>query len=223
MGHGPTSFPSGHTEPGCLPPAHQAGVSLHQEVRHISASEVLDHLPQASHGLWWWRPPSSHWAVRQQAAYSRLAALAGWGRRLWSPVAAGQDAGHIRRDLRDGEVAGHGVCALESPVESGRAVGAGRGCEQTQTPHPNKAMEACSPQPEGDKGKGTRRETEAEPGGKLRECRGGGVGDRQGKLLGLASPGSSALHTGVLQPSLPQQSLQQLHPVGVPRGVLTVE
>lgn len=53
--------------------------------------------------------------------------------------------------------------------------------------------------------------------------RGGGVGDRQGKLLGLASPGSSALHTGVLQPGLPQQGLQQLHPVGVPRGVLTVE
>lgn len=57
-----------------------------------------------------------------------MAALAGWGWRLWSPVAAGQDAGHIRRDLRDGKVAGQGVCALESPVESGRAVGAGRGC-----------------------------------------------------------------------------------------------
>lgn len=122
-----TRLGSGHTESGYSPPAHQAGVSLHQEVGHIPASEVLDHLPQASHGLWWRQPPSSHWAVRQQAAHSRLAALAGWGWRLWSPVSAGQDAGHIRRDLRDGKVAGQGVCALESPVESGRAVGAGRG------------------------------------------------------------------------------------------------
>lgn len=56
-----------------------------------------------------------------------MAALAVWGKRLCSPVAAGQDAGHIRRDLRDGKVAGQGVCALESPVESRRAVGAGRG------------------------------------------------------------------------------------------------
>lgn len=125
---GPGNLPSlpdaGHMEPGCSPPAHQAGVRLHQKVRHISASEVLDHLPKASHSLGWRRTPSSSWAIWQQAAGSRLAALAGWGWRFWSPVAAGQDAGHIWRDLRDREVASQGVCTFRSPVESRRAVGA---------------------------------------------------------------------------------------------------
>lgn len=128
MGHGdhPASPVLAHTA-WCLPPAHEAGVSLHQEVRHISASEILDHLPQASHGLGWRWTPSSGRAVWQQAAGPRLAALACWGRRVWSPVTTGQDAGHICRDLGDREVAGQGVCALGSSMESERAVGAGKG------------------------------------------------------------------------------------------------
>jgi hypothetical protein len=72
--------------------------------------------------LGWWEATSCNWAVRQQAAGTRPAALAGWGWRLWGPVAIDQHFSHISRNLRDREVARKALCALRNPAESAQTV-----------------------------------------------------------------------------------------------------
>lgn len=178
-----TSLPSaGHTGLGSSPPAHQAGVRLHQKVRHVSASEILDHLPKASHSLGGWWTPSPSWAIWQQATDSRLAALAGRGWRFWRPVATSQDAGHIGRNLRDREVASQGVCTLRSPVEwRGKGLWVlGKGPRRHRTHSPMRGGSHDHQSPRGHEGKlrqtmgvtrqSSRERGQREPKRKLRLC-----------------------------------------------------